>query len=163
MRDCSWIPNRFENVRLDNFKCSSDRTDDRPNGGYNCIAHAAGKDDKWWWPDGEPDSFWPIPLDRTDPESSWQFIQAFSQEGYSICENGDFEIGYEKVAFFLDSDGVTHAARMLPSGIWTSKLGKGEDIEHKTLQVIEGKQYGKAKFFLKRPNPLCQKPDQQKI
>ncbi len=37
------------------------------------------------------------------------------------------------------------------------------NIEHETLEVLEGRCYGKAKVFLKRPNPLCQKPDQLKI
>jgi hypothetical protein len=46
---------------------------------------------------------------------------------------------------------------MLPVGAWTSKLGKGEDIEHETFQVVEGKQYGTAQAFLKSPNSLCQK------
>ena len=29
---------------------------------------------------------------------------------------------------------VTHAARQLPSGKWTSKLGDADDIEHNTLE-----------------------------
>ncbi|MGA9408423.1 MAG: hypothetical protein WBW71_14910 [Bacteroidota bacterium] len=161
MRDCSWIPNKFENAHPGNFNCCSDRTCELPNGGYNCIAWAAGKRDNWWWPVDDPTAFWPIPLDPDDPESLEQFIKAFATEGYYPCEkqNPRFENGFEKVAIFVDGDGVTHAARMLPSGIWTSKMGKGEDIEHKRLKVVEGKEYGKAKTFLKRPNPLCQKPN----
>jgi len=151
VRDCSWVPQVFENIRLGGFKCTSDRTDNLKNFGYNCIAWAAGKQDSWWWPDGDPTSFWPIPLDKTDPESLFQFIKAFEQEGYVTCENEEFENGFEKVAFFFLNGEVTHAARMLPSGAWTSKLGKGEDIEHTTLGEIEGKAYGSAKAFMKRP------------
>jgi len=92
-----------------------------------------------------------------------QFIKAFKSEGFSVCKNGEFENGFEKVAIYVDDSGEpTHAARLLPSGVWTSKLGRGEDIEHETVEVVEGKLYGKAKSFLKRPNPLCQKPNQLK-
>jgi hypothetical protein len=32
-----------------------------------------------------------------------------------------------------------------------SKLGRGEDIEHRTLEAVEGRNYGKTTTFLKRP------------
>ena len=75
-----------------------------------------------------------------------------------VCKNEKFENGFEKVALYVDKDGApTHAARQLPNGKWTSKLGNGEDIEHETIHVVEGDGYGKAKYFLKRKNPLCKK------
>jgi hypothetical protein len=116
------------------------------------------------WPVNVPGAFWPIPLDPLDPVSLKEFIKAFEHEGYEVCgENSEFEDGYEKVAIFVDQDGIpTHAARMLPSGIWTSKMGKGEDIDHDTLNVVEGNEYGKAKAFLKKSNPLCRRPNLQK-
>ena len=36
----------------------------------------------------------------------------------------------------------THAARLKPDGKWTSKLGIEEDIEHNTLESMEGDLYG---------------------
>jgi hypothetical protein len=163
MRDCSWLfqspyKEQLPNVRPDNFICSSDRTDHLPCWGYNCIAWAAGKTDAWWWPiEGDPCAFWPIPIDPIDPVTLDQFIRAFESERFEVCDDDRFENGFEKVAIYLDGNGEpTHAARMLPSGIWTSKLGRGEDIEHKTLRVVEGKGYGKAQKFLKRENPLFQ-------
>jgi len=88
-----------------------------------------------------------------------QFIKAFESQGFSACNDERFENGFEKVAIYVDSNGeTTHAARMLPNGHWTSKMGRGEDIEHTTIQVVEGTSYGTAKAFLKRPNPLCQRP-----
>ncbi len=36
-------------------------------------------------------------------------------------------------------------------------MGDDEDIEHETLEVLEGHGFGKAKVFLKRNNPLFQK------
>jgi len=164
VRDCSWLlrlPADFENIRSDNFVCRSDRTCHLPCWGYNCIAWAAGKKDRWWWPiAGDPCAFWPIPIDSIDPVALNQFIKAFEFEGYRVCKNARFENGFEKVAIYVDGNGEpTHAARMLPNGVWTSKMGRGEDIEHETLVVIEGKIYGKAKEFLKRKNPLFQKPN----
>jgi hypothetical protein len=164
MRDCSWLLqslDKFENIRPGNFQCTSNRTSHLPCWGYNCIAWAAGKTDKWWWPiEGEPCAFWPIPVNSKDPVTLGEFIKAFESEGFSVCRNSRFENGFEKVAIYVDSDGEpTHAARLLPSGVWTSKMGQGEDIEHETLHVVEGEAYGTAKAFLKRPNPLCRKPN----
>jgi hypothetical protein len=52
---------------------------------------------------------------------------------------------------FVDARGVpTHAARLLPSGLWTSKLGEWEDIEH-DLHALEGDVYGTVALLLKRP------------
>lgn len=166
MRDCSWIlqpaaKENFGNIRPGNFRCCSDRTDHLPCWGYNCIAWAAGKTDKWWWPvEDDPCAFWPIPIDPLDPVTLNQFIKAFESEGYSVCNHGDFENEFEKVAIYVDGDGEpTHAARLLPSGVWASKMGRFEDIEHETLQVVEGKLYGTAKAFLKRRNPLFRQPN----
>ena len=58
----------------------------------------------------------------------------------------------------MDKEGVpSHAARQLPSGHWTSKLGKAEDIRHSTLEAVEsdpnlGLGYGKVAVILKRPS-----------
>jgi hypothetical protein len=101
---------------------------------YNCIAWAAGDSHAWWWPGQDAGKeYWPpgVPRERTRDA----FVAAFASLGYTICESDDVESGYEKIALFAAVDGrPTHAARQLPSGRWTSKLGKAEDIEHR-LQV----------------------------
>jgi hypothetical protein len=155
MRDCSWVTRWFENLRQEPFECSSDRTDDRPNNGYNCIAYAAGKTDKWWWPVDDPSAYWPegLPREPLGFETLGNFIKAFESEGYLVCADGEPEDGFEKVALFSSNTGPTHAARLLPEGRWVSKLGKLEDIKHKTVHSVEGLAYGKATTFLKRPNP----------
>jgi hypothetical protein len=48
------------------------------------------------------------------------------------------------------SQEVTHAARQLPSGAWTSKLGDWEDIEHNALSGLESSFYGRVSIILKR-------------
>ena len=68
-----------------------------------------------------------------------------------MCNSIAYEEGFEKVAIYIDTHGKpTHAARQLSSGIWTSKLGQLEDIEHSKLDDITGSQYGSVGVILKR-------------
>jgi hypothetical protein len=125
----------------------------RPPDWYNCIAYAAGHMDAWWWPD--PKRFlyyWPPHLPRELPgwETSENFIRAFEWKGYKVCENGSLEVGIEKVVIFLKNNRPTHAARQLESGVWTSKCGRLEDIQHAALAAVEGRAYGQALIFLCR-------------
>jgi hypothetical protein len=36
------------------------------------------------------------------------------------------------------------------TGKWTSKLGRGIDIEHDSPEILNGSAYGIAKIFMKR-------------
>ena len=79
------------------------------------------------------------------------FQAAFVSLGYSTTDADVPETGYDKVAIFADVAGrPTHAARQLPTGRWTSKLGQAEDIEH-DLRALEGDVYGAAVLIMKRP------------
>ena len=83
------------------------------------------------------------------------FVAAFESLGYEVCESGFPEPGYEKVALYVCRDArgkatPTHAARQLPSGRWTSKLGAAQDIEHERAEDVNGPAYGAPEFFLKR-------------
>src|SRR5262245_29337542 len=97
---------------------------------YNCVAHAAGRTDAWWQPGPLPGGqryFWPdgVPEDL----NLQSFMQVFQQLAYVPCTDGTLEPGFEKVAIYADDSGqATHAARQLPNGQWTSKLGKYIDI-----------------------------------
>lgn len=164
MRDCSLLTSAFENLAASGFDpirdCTSDRTADQPVH-YNCIAWAAGSDDQWWWPWDSPGCYWPTALPRQLPstETLENFVSAFKTLGYVECENGDLENGIEKVALFVDyRNKPLHAARSLPDGNWTSKLGEGEDIQHATLLALEGRRYGKAVAFLKRKRDAKSQP-----
>jgi hypothetical protein len=116
---------------------------------YNCIAWAVGDTHAWWWPGGDAGrEYWPpgVPRERT----RGAFEAAFASLGYTVCEGDDPEAGYEKIALFADVNGrPTHAARQLPSGRWTSKLGKLEDVEH-GLRDLEGAIYGAVILIMKR-------------
>ncbi len=120
-----------------------------PTTQYNCIAWAAGRDDRWWWPDA--DSYWPEGAQKEETIES--FAAAFAMLGYKTCEASEFEAGCEKIAIFVDSMGTpTHAARQLPSGKWTSKCGRLEDIEHDLLEAVGGNgafEYGAVALIMK--------------
>lgn len=115
---------------------------------YNCIAWAAGRDDRWWWP-GDPDSFWPleVPAAATLPA----FEAAYRSLGYERCASGGFDSQFDQIAIFADPGGVpTHAARQLLSGRWTSKLGRDVDIEHVAPEALTSVVYGTPALFMRR-------------
>ncbi len=119
---------------------------------YNCFAWAAGEDDRWWNP-LEPESpyYWPdgVPAELTIAA----FIQAYQTLGYGLCADPELEEGFEKIAIYATPDGEpTHAARQLPNGKWTSKLGRWEDIEHQ-LDGLTSEIYGSIRQILKRHIP----------
>jgi len=117
---------------------------------YNCIAWAAGIVNDWWWPlfDGRKTT-WPVNLPREVTLAALRAV--FASFGYSVLSDDSLELHFEKVAIFTDAPGVpTHAARQLPNGRWTSKLGLSEDIEH-DLRAVEGDIYGTVALILKRP------------
>jgi hypothetical protein len=127
------------------YQITSEKTPD-----YNCIAWAVGVTEAWWWPDPMYQYYWPPEIARS--ESVEAFVAAFGTLGYSECPSPDLEIGFEKIALFVDQRGVpTHAARQRSDGSWTSKLGELEDIGHVQLEAVSGYAYGSARVFMKRP------------
>ncbi len=149
-RDCSWVPEWFENITPQDFACTSDATPQ-----YKCIAWAAGKQNEPWWPTDQIKGYFGppgLPKEPIDQETVENFIQAFETEGYVVCNGSEIEAGFEKIAIYADANNrPLHAARSLSHGVWSSKLGDQEDIEHTTLDSIGGKQYGSPVAFLKRP------------
>lgn len=115
---------------------------------YNCIAFAVGDDRNWWWPDADGEDTWPDGVTRA--ETIEAFREAFATLGYSVCDDERWEQGYEKLALFALAGIPKHAARQLPGGRWTSKLGPREDIEH-ALHDLTGMLYGSVVLVLKRP------------
>lgn len=78
-------------------------------------------------------------------------IDAYRIVGFEECESPDLEDGYEKVAIFADAThDPRHAARQLPNGKWTSKLGDHVDIEHAAVQAVGGEFYGEPVVYMRR-------------
>lgn len=78
-------------------------------------------------------------------------------QGFEDCTSPDEEHGYEKIALYLAGDGkVTHAARQLESGQWTSKLGNWVDIEHH-LDALNGPRYGDHRYYMMKCRPSAER------
>jgi hypothetical protein len=78
------------------------------------------------------------------------FVRAYETLGFGVCEDGGLEPRVERISIYAASDGrPQHVARQLPSGLWTSKLGRLEDIEHE-LEGLRGELYGMVRVFMKR-------------
>lgn len=119
---------------------------------YNCIAHAAGDQERWWDCPGfpVPGYYWP-PSVRSGGESS-VLEECFKSLGYERCAGGDLEDGFEKVALYVDGDlEWTHAAKQESNGEWSSKLGKSFDIRHSSPHCFGGSEYGRVLYFMRRP------------
>jgi hypothetical protein len=145
VRPIEWI---FPALRGTGYQVTSPVDD-----AYNCIAWAAGDTTQPWWPDKAeaPDSaYWPPGVPRV--ETLEAFRDAFSMLGYVVCNDDRLEAGHEKIALFALLGAPKHAARQLPNGRWTSKLGESEDIEH-ALHDLTGTVYGSVVMVLKRPLP----------
>ncbi|MBP5503473.1 MAG: hypothetical protein J6Y24_11860 [Bacteroidales bacterium] len=143
-----------------NFKITSPWTYD-----YNCIAWALGIDGKRLWPyvededgniippdeyeDGDDDIYWPNNVARDKKLET--FVHCFQSFGYTRCHDSSLESGFTKIAIYTLDKEVTHAARQLDNGLWTSKLGPLNDIQHSTPESIEGNFYGKVAVYMKRP------------
>ena len=116
-----------------------------PSIDYNCVAWSAEDTERWW----QPGNYWPVQT----PSDDYGFdvlARAFEALGYVPCDDYRLEPGFEKVALYGSSPYYTHAARQLPDGRWTSKLGRSEDIEHETPDDLAGGVYGEILQFMKR-------------
>jgi hypothetical protein len=136
-------PNAYSdlpNLRDSDYSVTSEETD-----GYNCIAWAAGQSDAWWWP--SPFAYWPGPDNDASLES---FTRTFQQLGFEACDSALLQAGLDKVAIYAKDGLATHAARQLENGSWTSKLGEDCDIEHSTLESLEGGIYGRVAILMSR-------------
>jgi hypothetical protein len=117
---------------------------------YNCIGFAAEPERRmWWWPFHQPNTYWPQGAPHALTLEAYE--AAFATRGYRRCDSETLEEGVEKIAIFVDARRTpTHAARQLEDGLWTSKLGRLEDIRH-PLRQVEGVQYGRVALVMARP------------
>jgi hypothetical protein len=119
-----------------------------PDPAYNCVAWAVGDVNNFWDDVGVAGYYWPAEV-SSDTVSGW--VEVFRMHGYAETEHSGFEPEYEKVAIYVCDDGSPqHVTRQKASGRWTSKLGKGRDIEH-GLHALESDLYGKVAIILRRP------------
>jgi hypothetical protein len=143
----------FPNYPAEPFEATSPAS-----GRYNCIAWALEETSRFYWPGPEEFFNWVDDLPRT--ETLEILARLFQGRGYEVCKNTVLEAGFQKVALFAKDGLPTHAARQLPDGFWTSKLGALEDVRH-SLSAISGGLYGEVALVLKRKIswPLPTHPD----
>lgn len=141
---------KYPNLVVSGYRKTSEK-DPR----YNCVAWCADwKTKSWWEPfsSGKAGRHWP----KGVPEGFYveNYMQAFGTIGYQVCNSPDLEKGYEKIALYIDDDGMglfSHVSKQLPDGRWTSKLGGGNDIIHNSLEAFHGnKRHGNPVRFMKR-------------
>lgn len=121
---------------------------------YNCLSWALSCNTMPF--DKAKGAFWPW---AASPDTAEGWAEVCKIHGFQPAENGDFEVGYEKIAIFRDDETDDpdepnlHAARQDRTGRWKSKLGDlGPDIDHDKLTDLESG-YGKVALYLKRHRP----------
>ena len=144
-------PNSTPNAAFPNLTPHNHRVIGPATMQYNCIAWACGESHRWWQPG--PHLYWPVPCGPNDFTVA-NLLAALGSVGFTACPDSHPEPGFEKIAVFATGpDDYTHAARQTDSGLWTSKLGRGELIEHDTPEAVAGGVYGSISQFMKRPVP----------
>ena len=122
---------------------------------YNCIAWAANDVARWWAPEEVPGErrdryYWPPRATRG--YEPYCLVEVFEEIGYERCSESELEHGFQKVALYAAEGAWRHAARQLPSGRWTSKIGPNEDIEHESPASLCGAAYGFVYCYMRRPH-----------
>ncbi len=131
------IKKHFPNLTFESFKYTSEKTDD-----YNCAAWSIEIEDEW--------------IQFRDPKgmldvSITTYINYFTNLGFSITNDKNFEEGVKKIAIYKnEQDEFKHVARLMSNGKWTSKIGDWEDIEHDTLEVLADRSYGKPCLIMEK-------------
>ena len=136
------IQSYFPNLKRQSFRITSPQ-----DMGYNCIGWAINDNSRWWWPDSS--YYWPTADNQATAEN---FLNVFQSLGYKRCTNKDTRRGYKKIALYINasSNKITHVARQLANGLWTSKLGVEYDIEHAKPEDLEGLNYGEVFCYMER-------------
>ncbi len=116
---------------------------------YNCIAFAIGDLNHFWYDANVKGYYWPPGEPSADTLEGW--LRVFAIHGYTETDDGSLEPSYEKIAIYAGTEGPEHVARQKASGLWTSKMGKGRDIDHFGLAALEGELFGRVVKIMKRP------------
>jgi hypothetical protein len=136
---------------------------------YNCVAWAAGDDQRFWSPAPGPGGrllggfYWPETVEMLPAISAVEAV--FRLQMYELCDDGSLEDGVEKIAIYGDGWGMAgHAARQLQNGRWTSKMGELADIEHDKPEDVESGLYGTVRRYMARrkESPQAQ-PEQRQL
>lgn len=89
------------------------------------------------------------------PDTLDGWVELFTEDGYELTNDREIEKGFEKIAIYVDLGDMRpgHVAKS-DGRVWKSKLGRYQDIEHSSLDLLEGNQYweyGIVERILRRP------------
>ncbi|RIK80189.1 MAG: hypothetical protein DCC68_11550 [Planctomycetota bacterium] len=136
----------FDGLRGTKWRLTSKQT---PR--YNCIAWAVGEKHRPWdllrgyWPDGVP---------RTGCLTS--LIAAYQTKGFEICDEAplEYDQSFDKVVLYGVQTGSghewQHAAKLMPNGMWSSKLGNWVDIQHEQPEHVNHADYGEPLVYMRK-------------
>jgi len=122
-----------------------------PTWAYNCFAFALGRTDVWYSP--KPGYYWPRGIPKGQHVKN--LVLLHEKEGFALCDDGLLEEGVEKIALYADGQECTHVALQAKDGKWWSKCAQDHDIEHESLDVLVGEQFGTIAHFMKRARKLA--------
>lgn len=101
---------------------------------YNCVAWVERDLDRWW----EPGFYWPTGVPQPAGESDLDiYVELFKSLGFEVCEDGELEDEFLKIALYGVAGIFHHVAKQLPSGAWSSKAGSLHDLRHEHLEAFE--------------------------
>jgi hypothetical protein len=99
-----------------------------------------------------PPNVWPVDL---PPDESFANVHTLlSRLGFVDCDDDraiDPRITIVVAIFLDDGSKPAHFAQQQANGKWLSKLGDGNDIEHRTTQSVEGGANGTLAHKMCRP------------
>ena len=113
----------------------------------------ANHDERHWWEAGRFGGRYVWPEKTPDTLEGWTDI--FVKQGFEVTNFREIEKGFEKVAIYIDFSDMRPGHVAFSDGVvWRSKLGRSVDIEHASLDLLEGDQnweYGIVERVLRRP------------
>lgn len=116
---------------------------------YNCLAWAAGEKHRRW--DLGKGAFWPAGVKKLSGFA--YLVGAFQAEGFNVCDEDacqNYDPNCDSIVLYKLNVRGMHAARLLDNGMWSSKLGDSEDIQHQTPEALSGIRYGVPFVYMKR-------------
>jgi hypothetical protein len=115
------------------------------------MAWAVGENHRRW--DFGKNDFWPKSVPKRLGIA--YLVNAYQTIGFVVCTEADGrhpEVGFDKIVLYINNQSEgSHAAKLLQSGMWSSKLGDEEDIDHQTPEGLSGSRYGRPYLYMKRP------------
>jgi hypothetical protein len=114
---------------------------------YNCLAFVLGDYSNWWEPPGVFGHYWPPGFSQDISVDTVTSI--IKLHGFTVEFNPHETPVTESIAIYAKGDDWEHFAKY-SGGVWKSKIGEDEDIEHSSPDLLEGEFYGYVVKILSR-------------